>query len=897
MLVCNYCHLVLPNNESVCALDGGRGVDFPQEPLEAKLTERFKNLEPFARGQTGCLYRAQDLLSGRQGLLKVLKFNPGKLTTKWSRIVRDLDKQKSLTDQHVAVVYDASDRIIEGEGGNCVWLFRPYLNGEPLSVRLKKEHTLKIPDALAITAQIATGLDAIHRAGLLHRDLKPGHIILRSQSTGVPFVTVIDTGIAAPIEAKSLFDLVGTAAYVSPEHAAGKAVSFRSDLYALGCIFYEILTGEPPFAGRETDELLRSHKEQPFEPLQLQLPEPIAALASSLLAKDPRERPFSAQQVRRTLEPFLPESTPAVRATQSTVPRAPAVASVAPPTNGRSKPPRSSVPAPPRTSKSSRRSIPVPPASSVTRASLAPLKIPTPNSLPVAKIAIVETSLDDLIETVGDEAGLNAVELPVATKANAKKRTLPPPQPVASPTGRRSSVPPPRPPIRILDPEDVDLVEEESAPNDASSIPAGTNGGDVTTIYENTGGDAIGEEDATRIMTHRDVGMDARASFIVSGDKAAQEATILEDEPTGVVKATDDGTTVRIDKIGDDAKTSRFDRSYLASLISPTTGAVDQSSSANYAMEVSPGSNEISKPPRQSGPALRSINSDSVADAEKTLVIQTNNHESNLRKAGVVAATAIAAAMVVYAALRWSEPGKVTVSSTSLRKASTAPTSKTLAVVRQDKPTNPEALSVVPRKGAQPTTTLTSQPSPIDTPTNPVPALTAAAKPAEINNEPQAKDRRASAESEKDSTVSNPKNGLKAARGRGISNLSSGAPLGNRSDQVTALKQKARDHFQARRYSAAAAAYKEATRLSPGDAGAYAGLGASLLAVNDSNGAIAAYQRAIQLSPKSSGYHAALGRTYFSNGDKARAIKAYRKALEIDPNNQVARMALQRLAR
>jgi tetratricopeptide (TPR) repeat protein len=134
-------------------------------------------------------------------------------------------------------------------------------------------------------------------------------------------------------------------------------------------------------------------------------------------------------------------------------------------------------------------------------------------------------------------------------------------------------------------------------------------------------------------------------------------------------------------------------------------------------------------------------------------------------------------------------------------------------------------------------------------------------------------------------------------KGRGISKLSSGASIAKRAPSAESIKEKAREYFQAGKFAAAAAAYKEASRLDPSNAGSFAGLGASLVAANDTDGAIAAYQRAIQLSPKTSGYHAALGRTYFTKGDRARAIKAYKKALEVDPNNRVAQAALARLGR
>src|SRR5262249_27256196 len=126
----------------------------------------------------------------------------------------------------------------------------------------------------------------------------------------VPKATVIDAGIAASISAGTVFDVSGTPAYLSPEQATGKLVSFRSDLYSLGCVLYEMLCGTPPFVGDDA-ALLKAHASTPA-------PTPSGAvtrrtgvetLLASLVAKERRARPFSAQQVRRALEPFLPEAT------------------------------------------------------------------------------------------------------------------------------------------------------------------------------------------------------------------------------------------------------------------------------------------------------------------------------------------------------------------------------------------------------------------------------------------------------------------------------------------------------------------------------------------------------------------------------------------------------------
>jgi serine/threonine protein kinase len=108
---------------------------------------------------------------------------------------------------------------------------------------------LSVEDALAISAQLAIGLDELHRAGLLHRDLKPGHVFLATGAQGPIRAQLIEAGVCATLVRAGNSTLFGTPGYVAPEQLSGKLVSFRSDLYSLGCVMYEMLAGRPPFTG------------------------------------------------------------------------------------------------------------------------------------------------------------------------------------------------------------------------------------------------------------------------------------------------------------------------------------------------------------------------------------------------------------------------------------------------------------------------------------------------------------------------------------------------------------------------------------------------------------------------------------------------------------------------
>ncbi|MBX3275071.1 MAG: serine/threonine protein kinase, partial [Sandaracinaceae bacterium] len=302
MRVCPFCRLVLGEEEPTCPRDGHAPAPSEERPLAGELSARFAVVAPYASGTAGDLYLADDRETGRRGILKVLRL-PDKVTpAERTRLKRELTKQATLDGSVLAVP------LATGAVDEAPWIFREWYEGVSLRVRLARNGAMPVTEALAVGAHLASALDELHRAGLLHRDLKAGHVILNPQPSGLPDVALIDAGVASRVDVGTVFDVVGTPEYLSPEQARGKLVSFRSDLYALGCLLYEMLTGAPPFAGTAS-ELLEAHaKQDPPSPSVAHLPADLATLITKLLAKEPRDRPFSAQQVRRALEPFLPET-------------------------------------------------------------------------------------------------------------------------------------------------------------------------------------------------------------------------------------------------------------------------------------------------------------------------------------------------------------------------------------------------------------------------------------------------------------------------------------------------------------------------------------------------------------------------------------------------------------
>jgi Flp pilus assembly protein TadD len=268
------------------------------------LAARFQIGAQVWSGSSGTLFDVTETSTGRVGVLKIVTQAASWTPAERGRLARELEKQATLSHPYLATPFAT------GIAEDVPWIFRAKLGGESLAARIARG-PLPFPEAVTVAAQLASALDELHRAGLLQRDLSPSHVILEAGPSGLPLVRVIDSGVATRIPTAGVFEITGKPAYVSPEHAAGKLVSFRSDLYSLGSIFFEMLAGTPLFSGTP-EQVLEAQRGATPPTLataapRVTVPGAVTTLLGQLLAKDPRERPFSAQQVRRTLEPLVPQ--------------------------------------------------------------------------------------------------------------------------------------------------------------------------------------------------------------------------------------------------------------------------------------------------------------------------------------------------------------------------------------------------------------------------------------------------------------------------------------------------------------------------------------------------------------------------------------------------------------
>jgi len=254
------------------------------------LDARYQLAEPIATGGVGQVWRASDLLLDREVAVKLLRPEYADHPDTLERFRAEAKHAGSLTHPCVARVYDY------GNAGPTVppYLVMEYVNGPSLADMLAVDPVHPVL-ALDVAAQAAAGLDAAHRIGLVHRDVKPGNILVGADG----LVKITDFGIAhaagsAPITGPGL--VMGTTQYMAPERIAGGQATPASDLYALGILIYECLTGLPPYDGG-TAEVMAGHLYLPMPPLPAGVPPELDELITRLTAKDPAARLSDAAEV------------------------------------------------------------------------------------------------------------------------------------------------------------------------------------------------------------------------------------------------------------------------------------------------------------------------------------------------------------------------------------------------------------------------------------------------------------------------------------------------------------------------------------------------------------------------------------------------------------------------
>lgn len=266
--------------------------------LAAALADRYRIERELGAGGMATVYLARDLRHNRDVAIKVLRADVSQ-TVGAERFLREIEIAAKLTHPHILPLFDSGE--VEGQ----LYYVMPNVEGQSLRDRLLASRQLSVPEAVRIGQEVAGALDYAHRHGVVHRDIKPENVMLHEGHA-----LVADFGIGkavGAVEADTFTQTgatVGTPAYMSPEQAAGEEVDGRSDIYSLGCLLYEMLTGEQPFTGPTIQAVIAKRFVQTpadITALREGVPRPVARAVQKALARTPIDRYETGQMLATAL--------------------------------------------------------------------------------------------------------------------------------------------------------------------------------------------------------------------------------------------------------------------------------------------------------------------------------------------------------------------------------------------------------------------------------------------------------------------------------------------------------------------------------------------------------------------------------------------------------------------
>lgn len=265
------------------------------------LGQRYRILDRIGGGGMALVYRAEDTALGRPVALKVLRSQFAADPEFVRRFRREAQAAASLSHPNIVSIYDV------GQEGEHHYIVMELVEGETLKSRIQRQGPLSVEETTRIGLEILAALEHAHSHKIVHRDIKPHNILLSRDGR----VKVTDFGIARAVTTDTVTNtgsILGSAHYFSPEMAKGQGATEQSDLYSLGVVLYEMVTGRVPFQGESPITVALKHVQEEVLPpgvLNPQLPAELEAIILRALAKDPAQRFSSAAEMRQTLEQFL----------------------------------------------------------------------------------------------------------------------------------------------------------------------------------------------------------------------------------------------------------------------------------------------------------------------------------------------------------------------------------------------------------------------------------------------------------------------------------------------------------------------------------------------------------------------------------------------------------------
>jgi serine/threonine-protein kinase len=332
-LTCETCGLSVPPDSAVCPRDGtvvlasfhvpGPAKEEPKvvvhaaaeapvvdsgmrDPLIGLRLGEYELRSRIGVGGMGLVYEGIQPLIGKRVAVKVLRPELAHSTEQVERLLAEARAVNAIRHRGIIDIFGFG-QVPDGRQ----YIVMEYLDGQPLDAVLAEKNRLPVPEALSLLDEVLAALAAAHGAGVVHRDLKPSNIFLVRQPDGSRYVKVLDFGLAKRAQtptgrsAQTRTDMVvGTPEYMAPEQARGQEVGPMTDLYALGVVTFEVVTGRLPFIGSSPVDLLMKHVEaRPPRPSEFapELPPALDAFILQMLTKDPETRPSSADALRQQL--------------------------------------------------------------------------------------------------------------------------------------------------------------------------------------------------------------------------------------------------------------------------------------------------------------------------------------------------------------------------------------------------------------------------------------------------------------------------------------------------------------------------------------------------------------------------------------------------------------------
>ena len=270
------------------------------------LGDRYELDGVVGRGGMAEVYRARDLRLDRTVAIKTLRTDLARDQTFQARFRREAQSAASLNNPSIVAVYDTGEDLDRSSGAPVPFIVMEYVDGRTVRDLLIEGHRLLPERTLEITSGVLRALEYSHQAGIVHRDIKPGNVMVTRNGD----IKVMDFGIARAMSdtqatMTQTAQVIGTAQYLSPEQARGERVDARSDLYSTGCLMYELLTGRPPFTGDSPVAIAYQHvRENPIPPSRLDpsLPPWADSIVLKAMAKSPNDRYQSAAEMQADIQ-------------------------------------------------------------------------------------------------------------------------------------------------------------------------------------------------------------------------------------------------------------------------------------------------------------------------------------------------------------------------------------------------------------------------------------------------------------------------------------------------------------------------------------------------------------------------------------------------------------------